>query len=67
MPLLIKLDLESKVGVTMFIGIISSLLYLNSSRLDIILSICLCARYQADLKEFDLSIIKGILRYLIGT
>ena len=48
-------------------GIIDSLLYLTDSRLDIIFSVCLCARVQACPKKSHLSAIKRIFRYLIGT
>ena len=46
---------------------IGSLLYLTASRPDIMFSVCLCARFQACLKESHLSTIKRIFRYLIGT
>ena len=43
---------------------IGSLLYLTASRPDIMFSVCLCARFQADPKECHLKAIKRILRYL---
>jgi hypothetical protein len=43
---------------------IDSLLYLTASRPDIIFSICLCARYQANPKESHLVALKRILRYV---
>ena len=46
---------------------IGSLLYLTASRLDIMFSVCLCARFQACPKESHLSAVKRIFRYLIGT
>jgi hypothetical protein len=46
---------------------ISSLLYLCASRPDIMLSVCMCARFQANLKECHLSAVKRILRYLVHT
>ncbi|PKU76503.1 putative mitochondrial protein [Dendrobium catenatum] len=46
---------------------IGSLLYLTASRLDIMFSMCLCARFQDDPKESHLSFVKRILRYLLGT
>src|ERR1044072_9231327 len=46
---------------------IGSLLYLTASRLDIMLSVCLCARYQSCPKESHLVFVKRILKYLKGT
>jgi len=48
-------------------GMIGSLLYLTASRLDIMLSVCLCARFQANPKESHLTAIKRIFKYLLGT
>ena len=46
---------------------IGSLLYLCASHLDIMLSVCMCARYQAAPKEFHLKAVKRIVRYPIHT
>jgi hypothetical protein len=46
---------------------IGSLLYLCASRPDITLSVCMCARFQADPKEVHLRAVKRILRYLVYT
>jgi hypothetical protein len=46
---------------------IGSLLYLCVSRPDIMLSVCMCARFQADPKEAHLTAVKRILRYLVYT
>ena len=46
---------------------IGSLLYLTASRPDIMFSVCLCARFQANPKESHLIAVKRILRYLKGT
>jgi hypothetical protein len=46
---------------------IGSLLYLYASRPDIMLSVCMCARYQSDPKECHLVVVKRILRYLVPT
>jgi hypothetical protein len=46
---------------------IGSLLYLCASRLDIMLSVCMCARFQADPKEVHLRAVKRIMRYLVYT
>jgi hypothetical protein len=48
-------------------SMIGSLLYLCASRLDIMLSVCMCARFQSDPKECHLVAIKRILRYLVST
>ena len=46
---------------------IGSLLYLTANRPDIMMSVCLCARFQAKPKESNLRAIKRILRYLSST
>jgi hypothetical protein len=46
---------------------IDSLLYLCASRPYIMLSVCMCARYQSDPKECHLVAVKRILRYLVST
>jgi hypothetical protein len=46
---------------------IGSLLYLTASRQDIIFSVCLCARYQANPKESHLVALKRILKYVKST
>jgi hypothetical protein len=47
-------------------SMIGSFLYLCASRPDIMLSVCMCARYQSDPKECHLVAIKRILRYLVS-
>ncbi|GJV02018.1 retrovirus-related pol polyprotein from transposon TNT 1-94 [Tanacetum coccineum] len=46
---------------------IGSLMYLTSSRLDIVQVVCYCARYQARPTEKHLKEVKRIFRYLRGT
>jgi hypothetical protein len=46
---------------------IRSLLYLCASRPDIMLSVCMCARFQATPKDYHLRAVKRIMRYLILT
>ena len=46
---------------------IGSLLYLTVSRPDIMFSVCMCARFQANPKEAHLVAVKRILRYLKHT
>src|SRR3989337_1790022 len=48
-------------------SMIGSLLYLCASRPDIMLSVCMCARYQATPKECHLKVVKRIVRYLLHT
>jgi hypothetical protein len=48
-------------------SMIGSLLYLCASRSDIMLSICMCARFHANPKEVHLRVVKRIMRYLVYT
>ena len=50
-----------------FRGMIRSLLYLISSRPDIMFNICLCARFQSSPRESYLNAIKRIFKYLSGS
>jgi hypothetical protein len=50
-----------------YLSMIGSLLYLCASRPDIMLSVCMCARFQSDPKEFHLVAVKRILMYLVST
>ena len=45
---------------------IGSLLYLAASRLDIMFSVCFCARFQTSPKESHLHAVKWIIRYVKG-
>ncbi|WVZ83941.1 hypothetical protein U9M48_031035 [Paspalum notatum var. saurae] len=56
-----------KVDQTLYRSMIGSLLYLCASRPDIMFSVFLCARFQADPKESHLITVKRILRYLKHT
>ncbi|GJV71512.1 hypothetical protein Tco_1491507 [Tanacetum coccineum] len=55
------------VDDTKYHGMIDSLLYLTASRLDIMFSVCLCARFQEVLKTSHLEVVKRIFRYIKGT
>ncbi|KAI3758803.1 hypothetical protein L6452_06375 [Arctium lappa] len=55
------------VDVRTYRGMIGSLMYLTSSRPDIMFSTCLCSRYQVAPKESHLAVVKRIFRYLKGT
>jgi hypothetical protein len=48
-------------------SMIGSLLYLCASRPDIMLSVCMCARFQAASKDCHLRAVKKIMRYLVLT
>ncbi|KAI3667036.1 hypothetical protein L6452_42078 [Arctium lappa] len=48
-------------------GMIGSLMYLTTSRPDIMFSTCLCARFQAKPKESHLLAVKRFFRYIKGT
>ena len=60
-------DSYVKVDVSSYRGMIGSLLYLTSSRPDIMYATFLCARFQADPRDIHLIVVKRILRYLKGT
>ncbi|XP_050896556.1 secreted RxLR effector protein 161-like [Lathyrus oleraceus] len=55
------------IDITKYRGMIDSLLYLMESRLDIMFSVYLCARFQANPKESHLIAVKRIMEYLKGT
>ena len=57
------IDFDQKVYCSM----IGSLLYLCASRPDIMLSVCMCARFQATSKESHHKAVKHIFRYLAHT
>jgi hypothetical protein len=64
------LDLDTggkSVDQTVYQSMIGSLLYLCASRPDIMLSVCMCTRFQADPKEVKLRTVKRIMRYLVYT
>nr|GFB78313.1 hypothetical protein [Tanacetum cinerariifolium] len=64
----LKLDLVRKpVDHTDYQSMIGSLMYVTSSRPDIMFATCMCARYQANPNEHHVSAIKRIFRYLKGT
>ena len=52
------------VDSKLYRSMIGSLLYLTTSRLDIMFSVFLCARYQLCLKTSHLLVVKRIFRYL---
>ncbi|GJU14367.1 putative ribonuclease H-like domain-containing protein [Tanacetum coccineum] len=64
-PLLKDEDGE-EVDVYMYRSMIGSLMYLTSSRPDIMFAVCACARYQVNPKVSHLHVVKRIFRYLKG-
>ncbi|KAJ4805895.1 Pol [Rhynchospora pubera] len=65
-----NIDADEKgkpMDITLYRGMIGSLLYLTASRPDIMYAVCLCARYQANPKESHHKAVKRILRYVKGT
>nr|GFC95282.1 uncharacterized mitochondrial protein AtMg00810-like [Tanacetum cinerariifolium] len=65
-----KLDLDQNgtlVDATKYRSMIGALMYLTSSRPDIVYATCLCAQYQAKLIEKHLKEVKRIFHYLRGT
>nr|GEU70069.1 retrovirus-related Pol polyprotein from transposon TNT 1-94 [Tanacetum cinerariifolium] len=64
----LKLDLVGKlVDYTDYRSMIGSLMYVTSSRPDIIFATCMCVRYPANPNEHHVSAVKRIFRYLKGT
>nr|GFA81945.1 hypothetical protein [Tanacetum cinerariifolium] len=64
----LKFDLVGKpVDHTDYRSMIGSLIYVTSSRPDIMFAMCMCARYQANPNEHHVSAAKRIFRYLKGT
>jgi len=62
-----KEDNGSKVDQKMYKYMIGSLLYLTSSKPDILFSVRLCPRFQSDPRESHLTDVKRIFKYLKGT
>jgi hypothetical protein len=64
----LDLDMGGKsVDQKVYWSMIRSLLYLCASRPDIMLSVCICPRFQVDPKEVHLRAVKRIMRYLVYT
>ncbi|GKE97802.1 retrovirus-related pol polyprotein from transposon TNT 1-94 [Tanacetum coccineum] len=65
-----KLDEDPQgkvIDPTHYCGIVSTLIYLTASRLDLTFVVCMCARYQAKPTEKHLHAVKRIFKYLRGT
>jgi hypothetical protein len=64
----LDLDMGGKsVDQKVYRPMTGSLLYLCASRQDIMLSVCMCARFQANPKEVHLRAMKRIMSYLVYT
>ncbi|GJZ95212.1 hypothetical protein Tco_0667415 [Tanacetum coccineum] len=63
---LLKDEDGKEVDVYLYRSMIGSLMYLTSSRPDIMFAVCTCARYQVNLKMSHLHAVKRIFRYLKG-
>ncbi|GJT46962.1 retrovirus-related pol polyprotein from transposon TNT 1-94 [Tanacetum coccineum] len=71
-PMVEKSKLEAdpqgkEVDPTCYRGMIGSLIYLTASRPDLVIALCMCARYEAKPIEKNLHDVKRIFRYLRGT
>jgi hypothetical protein len=58
---------ENMVDQMLYQSMIGSLLYVTASRLDVMFSECMCARFQSSPRESHLKATKRILRYLKHT
>ncbi|GKG25681.1 uncharacterized mitochondrial protein-like protein, partial [Tanacetum coccineum] len=63
---LLKDENDEEVDIHMYRSIIGSLMYLTSSRPDIMFAVCAYARYQVNPKVSHLYAVKRIFRYLKG-
>ena len=65
-----NLDIDASgnmVDQKLYQSLIGSLLYVTTSRPDVMFSVCMCARFQASPRESYLKVTKRILRYLKHT
>ncbi|GKE49188.1 retrovirus-related pol polyprotein from transposon TNT 1-94, partial [Tanacetum coccineum] len=63
---LLKDEHGEEVDVHLYRSMIGSLMYLTSSRPNIMFAVCACARYQVNPKMSYLHVVKRIFRYLKG-
>nr|GFA31314.1 retrovirus-related Pol polyprotein from transposon TNT 1-94 [Tanacetum cinerariifolium] len=66
----LKLDEDlsgTLVDETRFCSMVGSLMYLTASRPDLVIAVCICARYQAKPTKKHLEALKRVFRYLKGT
>nr|GEU92722.1 hypothetical protein [Tanacetum cinerariifolium] len=62
-----KISSWKVVDPTHYRDMVGTLMYLTSSRPDLVYDVCMCARYQARPAEKHLHAVKRIFRYLRGT
>ncbi|GKE28357.1 retrovirus-related pol polyprotein from transposon TNT 1-94, partial [Tanacetum coccineum] len=66
----LKLD-EDPLGIpidqTQFCSMVGSLMYLTTSKPDLVFVVCMCVRYQASPTKKHLQALKQVFRYLRGT
>ena len=55
------------IDVTLYRCMISCLLYLTASHLDIVFSVGVCSRFQFNPKVSHLNVVKRIIKYVSGT
>nr|GEW63947.1 copia protein [Tanacetum cinerariifolium] len=61
-------DIQGKaIDPTHYCGMVGTLMYLTSSRPDLVYAVCMCARYQARPIKKHLHAVKRIFQYLRGT
>jgi hypothetical protein len=58
---------EKSMDQNVYHSIIGSLLYLRASRPNLLLSVCMCAIFQAAPKECHMRVVERIMRYLVLT
>nr|GEY57480.1 hypothetical protein [Tanacetum cinerariifolium] len=62
---------EDPLGIpidqTQFCSMVGSLMYLTTSKPDLVFAVCMCARYQASPTKKHLKALKRVFRYLRGT
>nr|GEU85470.1 hypothetical protein [Tanacetum cinerariifolium] len=63
---LLKDKKREDVDEHMYRSMIGSLMYLTSSRPDIMFAVCACARFQVNPKDAHLHVVKRIFKYLKG-
>jgi hypothetical protein len=64
----LDLDMDGKsIDQKLYLFMLGSLLYICASRSDIMLSVCMCVRFQVAPKECHLRAVKRIMRYLVLT
>ncbi|GJR60376.1 uncharacterized mitochondrial protein-like protein [Tanacetum coccineum] len=63
---LLKDEEAADVDVHLYRSMVGSLMYLTTSRPDIMFAVCACARFQVTSKTSHLHVVKRIFRYLKG-